>query len=171
VADLETESPLQDDPAPSRDESLSLPAEGRLLGLDFGTKRIGIAVSTHEQTISSPLDNYTRQSAQADAEHLNRLVMEYHAVAIVVGLPVHMSGDEGQSARAARDFGRWVGEATALPVTFWDERYTSALAEQHLLQAELSKKKRKARLDKLAAHFILQSYLNAPDRSQSPGEY
>jgi len=145
-----------------------LPRDGRLLGLDYGTKRIGIAVSTPEQNIASPLENYARRNPQLDAQHLQAVAKEYFAVGLVVGLPVHMSGDEGQKAGEAREFGKWVATTTGLPVCYWDERLTSAMAEQHLLAAELSKKKRKSRMDMLAAVFMLQSFLDAPDRARRP---
>lgn len=149
-------------------ERPEFPSEGRLLGLDFGTKRVGVAVSTPEQTISSPLENYTRRDRQQDARHFRQLAEEYQVVGLVVGLPVHMSGDEGQKAREAREFGDRVGRQLGLPVRFWDERYTSALAEEYLMAAELSSKKRKARLDKLAAQIMLKSFLDAPDRERIP---
>jgi putative Holliday junction resolvase len=80
-----------------------------------------------------------------------------------------MSGDEGEKAREARAFGRWAAETASLPVRYWDERYTSTVAEGHLLAASLSKKKRLARLDMLAAQVMLQSYLDAADRERAPG--
>ncbi len=138
------------------------------MGLDFGTKRIGIAISTPEQTISSPLESYTCRSPEQDGPHLIALVEQYRVVGLVVGLPVHMSGEEGGKAREARDFGSWAGELTGLPVRFWDERFTSLMADQILQQGNLSKKKRKARRDKLAAQMILQSFLDSQDRDQQP---
>jgi putative Holliday junction resolvase len=144
------------------------PAAGRLLGLDFGTKRIGIAISTPTQTIASPLESLTRSGADADARRLRAVAGEYGAVGIVVGLPVHMSGEEGGSARLAREFGQWAAGVTGLPLRFWDERFTSAAAEEHLLGAELTKKQRQRRIDKLAAQIMLQSYLDAPDRVRPP---
>ena len=144
------------------------PQEGRLMGLDFGTRRLGIAVSTPEQTIASPLENYDRKNPNLDAKHLRELVEEYRIQGLVVGLPVHMSGDEGGLARSAREFGQWIAEETGLPVRFWDERFTSALAEEILQAASLTKKQRKARKDKLAAHLLLQSFLEAKDRDQRP---
>lgn len=145
------------------------PREGRLLGLDYGTRRIGIAVSTPEQTISSPLENYQRCSERLDAEHLRQLVTDYRVAGLVVGLPVHMSGEEGGQAREARAFGEWASRETGLPVRYWDERFTSAMAEEHLLGASMSRKKRKARLDMLAAQILLQSFLDAKDRERKPG--
>ncbi len=147
-------------------EKPEFPTEGRLLGFDFGTKRVGIAVSNAEQTISSPLENYTRCGLQQDARHFGQLADDYQAVGLVMGLPVHMSGDEGQKAREAREFGNRVSRQLDLPVRFWDERYTSVLAEEYLLAANLSTKKRKARRDKLAAQIMLRSFLDAPDRDR-----
>ena len=148
-----------------------VPSEGVLLGLDYGTKRIGVAVSTPEQTIASPLQTYSRCSKPADAAFLEDLATQYRAVGVVVGLPVHMSGDEGGKAREARAFGEWVGRVTGLPVQFWDERFTSSIAEDFLRDAEFSRKKRKQRRDKVAAQLILQSFIDAGDRSQQPSSF
>ena len=155
----------------SSDHERTFPVQGRLLGLDYGTKRVGIAVSTTEQNIASPLENYTRQREEQDGLHYSKLVMEYSIVGLVVGLPVHLSGEESEKSREAREFGNWVATVTGLPVCFWDERFTSVMAEEHLMFAELSKKKRKNRLDKLASQIMLQSFLDAEDREQIPGEY
>jgi putative Holliday junction resolvase len=144
------------------------PAAGRLLGLDFGTKRVGVAVSDDRQSIAGPLETIARSSPQEDARRLARIIADHQIQGIVVGLPVHMSGDEGGKAREARAFGQWVAETTKLPVTYWDERHSSAVAESYLLSAELSSKKRKARLDKVAAQIFLQSFLDAKDRNLPP---
>ncbi len=146
------------------------PAFGRLLGIDFGTQRIGIAVSNDEQTISSPLENFTRLSDETDFDDLKSFAQEYRIVGLVVGLPVHMSGDEGQKAREARAFGEKLAELAGLPVRFWDERYSSVQAELHLQSAALNRNQRKARRDMLAAQIILQSFLDASDRDQVPGQ-
>lgn len=149
-------------------ESGEFPRQGRLLGIDYGAKRLGLAVSNAEQTIASPLENYTRRGPEADARHLRDVVQEYGAAGLVVGLPVHISGEEGGKARETRAFGEWLAGELSLPLCFWDERYTSSLAEDHLREAELSRKRRKARLDKLAAQFTLQSFLEASDRDRPP---
>lgn len=142
------------------DES-EFPCEGRLLGLDYGTRRIGFALSNPEQTIASPLENYTRVNEPHDARRLKQIVEDYRVAGLVVGLPVHArSGDEGEKAREARAFGTWAAQVTGLPVCYHDERYTTAIAEGHLMSASLSKKKRQARLDKLAAQIMLQSFLD-----------
>lgn len=160
------------EPGSSSDESAirnsqsEIPPAGRLLGLDFGTKRVGVAVSDSEQRYAAPLAAIARSSAKGDAVALGRLVGENAAVGLVVGLPVHMSGDEGGKAKQAREFGTWAGRATGLPVAYWDERHTSTIAEGRLLSAGMSEKKRKAKLDALAAQVMLQSYLDAPDRTR-----
>ena len=145
-----------------------MPTEGRLLGLDYGSKRVGVAVSTYEQNIASPLETITRTVDEVDAQTLIAIVDEYRVVGVVVGLPVHMSGDEGAKAAEARDFGNWVAELTGLPLCFWDERFTSAMAENLLLQAGMTSKKRKKRLDKVAAQLMLQSFLDSTDRTEPP---
>jgi len=154
------------DPTEIRDFESAIPASGRLLGLDFGTKRVGVSVSDFEQRYAAPLAMIPRSSAKGDAVTLLRLVEENMAVGLVVGLPVHMSGDEGTKAKQAREFGTWAGRTTALPVAYWDERHSSTIAEGRLLGAGLSEKKRKAKLDSLAAQIMLQSYLDAPDRTR-----
>ncbi len=142
------------------------PARGRLLGLDFGTKRVGVAVSDFEQRYAAPVATVPRSSAAGDAVALAKLVADHEAMGLVVGLPVHRSGDEGGKAAQARAFGAWAGRATGLPVADWDERHSSTIAGGHLLQSGLSEKKRKAKLDALAARLILQAYLDAPDRDR-----
>lgn len=146
----------------------SFPLHGRLLGLDYGTKRFGVALSNDEQTIASPLENRTRRSPEQDGAFLASLATDYDVVGLVVGLPVHMSGQEGGKAREARNFGQWAGRVTGLPVRYFDERYTSLIAEHHLLSAGVSEKKRKERLDKVAAQVLLQGYLDSTDRTAAP---
>lgn len=153
------------------DDNTSVPTLGTLLGLDYGTKRIGVAVSTPDQFIASPLENYTRCNEAEDSAFLRKIASEYQAVGLVVGLPVHMSGDEGTKAREARVFGEWAGQVCRLPVVFWDERYSSAMAELYLQQAEVSPKKRKQRLDKVAAQIMLQAFLDSDDRGAAPGRW
>jgi putative Holliday junction resolvase len=157
---------ISSEPRPSN--SNEVPREGRLLGLDFGTKRLGIAISDMEQRLAGSLETHNRCGPQGDARRLQQIVAEQRVVGIVVGLPVHMSGDEGGKAGEARAFGAWVGEVTQLPVQFWDERFTTATAEARLMQGDLSPKKLKAKLDKVAAQVLLQSFLDAEDRTAPP---
>ena len=146
------------------------PQTGRLLGIDYGTKRIGLAVCNPEQTIAGAVESYTRVNPTADAARLRQIVQDYRIDGLVVGLPVHMSGEEGAKAREARAFGLWAAKETGRPVRFFDERFTSLSAEAHLLSAGLTKKKRQARIDKLAAQFLLQAYLDSPDRTAGPAD-
>jgi len=134
---------------------------GRLAGIDYGTVRIGIAITDPEQRIASPLANYTRRGEKADAEYFRKLVADERIVRFVVGLPVHLDGRESEKSGEARKFGQWLGQITRLPIVFFDERFTSVEAEQALIGAEMTKKKRKARLDKLAAQILLVAYLEA----------
>lgn len=169
-----TSEPSEKNPAPSqkpkplgRDE---VPAQGRLLGIDFGTKRLGFAVCDANQTQSAPVDNYTRGDLQQDTRKLRQLIEDYRIVGVVVGLPVHMSGGESAKSQESRAFGNWVRNTTGLHVAFWDERYSSAIAEEYLLSAELSKKNRDKRRDMLAAHILLQNFLAARDRTAEPDD-
>jgi putative Holliday junction resolvase len=136
-------------------------ATGRLAGIDYGTVRIGIAITDPEQRIASPLLNYTRRGERADAEFFRKLVTEERIAGFVVGLPIHLDGRESEKSAEARRFGQWLGETTGLPTVFFDERFTSVEAEHALLDAEMTKKQRKARLDKLAAQILLMAYLEA----------
>lgn len=139
-----------------------------MAGIDFGTVRIGIALSDARRTIASPFENYTRRSRQADAAHLKRLADEERVTLFVVGLPVHLDGRESQKSREAREFGEWLASTTGVPVVYFDERFTTAEAEQHLGAAELTKKQRKARLDKLAAQILLAAFLEAGGPTVNP---
>lgn len=153
--------------------SLTTPSEtsaGRVAAIDYGTVRIGVAVTDARRTLASPLENYTRRDLAADARHFRELAERERIVLFVVGLPVHLDGHESQKSLEARRFGDWLHVATDRPVEYFDERFTSAQAEQLLLAAELTKKRRKERLDKLAAQILLSSWLEAGQRgNDSPG--
>jgi putative Holliday junction resolvase len=136
-------------------------AATRLLGVDYGSVRVGLAISDPERRIASPLLTYTRRDAPQDVRWIKRLVAEEEVGGLVVGLPVHCDGREGQKAREARAFGRWLQEATGLPVTFWDERFTTTEAESALWEAGLTHKRRRQRRDQVAAQVLLQGYLDA----------
>jgi len=139
---------------------------GHILGLDFGTRRVGAALSDPGRTIAFPLELHERHGPKADARHYHELVRENDVERIVVGLPLHTSGREGELAAQARAFGDWLAGVTELPVVYFDERYTTVEAEHRLIDAGLTRQKRKARRDKLAAQIMLQSYLDVgcPDR-------
>ena len=146
----------------------ALPSVGRLAGIDFGTVRVGVAITDPDQRLASPLENYTRRGAAADSQWLRDLVNQERLAGFVVGLPVHLSGDESAKSREARQFGQWIKELTGLPVAYFDERFTSAQAESLLLGAELTKKRRKQRLDMLAAQILLAAYLESPRDGDEP---
>jgi putative pre-16S rRNA nuclease len=146
----------------------ALPSVGRLAGIDFGTVRVGVAITDPDQRLASPLENYTRRGLAADSQWLRQLVAQERVAGFVVGLPVHLSGDESAKSREARQFGQWIKELTGLPVAYFDERFTSAQAESLLLGAELTKKRRKQRLDMLAAQILLTAYLESPRDGGEP---
>lgn len=145
-------------------------APGRILAVDFGTVRVGLAVCDAERRMASPLDTFTRKNLPHDSAFFTRLVKQEQVVRIVVGLPMHMNGDEGIKAKEARTYGAWLAELTTLPVAFWDERCTTAAAEELLWDAGLTHKQRKDRRDKLAAAIILQSYIDAGCPSEPPAK-
>jgi putative Holliday junction resolvase len=138
-----------------------LPPTGRLLGVDCGTVRVGLAVSDPDRVIASPLDTLTRAGDAADAVYFTKVVAAERVVGLVVGLPLHARGNEGAKAAEARQFGAWLGSVTGLPVVFWDERFTTALADDAFREAKLSHRKRKDRRDRVAAVLILQGFLDA----------
>jgi putative Holliday junction resolvase len=132
-----------------------------LLGVDYGSVRIGLAVSDPERRLASPLAVYERHSRERDAEYFRALADAEEIGALVVGLPVHLDGREGAKAAEARAFGVWLAETTGLTVTFCDERFSTVEAESALWQAGLTHKKRKERRDRVAAQILLQAYVDA----------
>jgi putative Holliday junction resolvase len=146
-----------------------LPRTGRLAGIDFGTVRIGVAVTDPDQRLASPLEIYTRRGLAADGAWFQRLVAEERLIGFVVGLPVHTTGQESQKSQEARQFAKWLTELTNLPVRLFDERFTTANAEAMLLDAGLTRKRRKERLDKLAAQILLMAYLDSTRTEAEPG--
>jgi putative holliday junction resolvase len=133
----------------------------RILGLDFGTRRIGAAISDPGRTIAFPLEIYERRGPHLDERHYRELIEENDVDRIVVGLPLHTSGREGELAARARAFGEWLGGVSGRPVIYFDERYTTVEAENRLIDLGMTRQKRKALRDKLAAQIMLQSYLEA----------
>ena len=147
------------------------PITRRIAGIDYGTVRIGIATADLAVGIAGLYETYARRNEKLDAEYFRTLAREERIERFVVGLPVHTSGHESEKSREARAFGGWLGKLTGVPVEYFDERYTSAEAEQILGDAGLTKKRRKERLDQLAAQIMLTAYLEAGARGQDePGE-
>jgi len=126
--------------------------------------RIGVAVSDFDRTIASPLENYTRRGEEQDARWFRQLVEREEIALFVVGLPLHMDGRESEKSAEARQFGEWLAAATGVPVEFFDERLSSHEAERLMLDAEMTKKRRKKRLDMLAAQIILSGYLESTEK-------
>jgi len=143
-------------------------APGRIAGIDFGTVRIGIALSDPGRSIASPYENYVRRTEQLDARRLRLLVTEEDVTLFVVGLPLHLDGGESEKSLEARRFGQWLADATGVPVEFFDERFTSVEAEQLLLEAQMTSKRRKKRTDMLAAQIMLSAYLECGAAGEGP---
>lgn len=142
----------------------------RIAGIDYGTVRIGIATAELEIGIAGPYENYNRRNEKLDAEYFTQLAKQERIAKFVIGLPVHLSGNESQKSQEARQFGAWLEKLTGVPVEYFDERYTSSEAEAILGDAQLTKKQRRARLDQLAAQIMLTAYLEAGATGQDrPG--
>ena len=141
-----------------------LPAGAPLMGLDVGTKTIGIALSDVTRTIASGLVTLTRGKFTADTQRLLALVDEHNVGGLVVGLPVNLDGSQGPRAQATRAFARNLAKLTPLPILLWDERLTTAAAERSLLEADVSRRRRAQVIDKVAATLILQSALDRLNR-------
>ncbi|NIA07196.1 MAG: Holliday junction resolvase RuvX [Actinobacteria bacterium] len=139
----------------------------RYLAVDYGTKRIGLAICDELEIAASPLaqiKSRARGHLFADAQAVFQVTAEYGVAEYVVGLPYNMDGSLGPQAQLCQKFAQALGEVTAKPVHLFDERLTSEVAEAKLLKAGLSGKKRRARTDMVAAAVILQSFLEAKDR-------
>jgi putative Holliday junction resolvase len=132
---------------------------GRVLGLDPGERRIGVAVSDVSRTIASPVRFIDRKTEDV-AQTLRDIRDEYEIAIVVVGLPINLDGSEGRSAQAARDFADLVNDATGLTVELQDERFTSRTAEAALIEGGVSRKSRKEKRDQVAAAVMLQSFLD-----------
>ncbi|MFV0556547.1 MAG: Holliday junction resolvase RuvX [Lactovum sp.] len=136
---------------------------GRLMGLDVGTRTIGLALSDPLGITAQPLETIKINEAQEDFgfERLAELISEYRPVKLVLGLPKHMNNDEGLRAEASREFGERLKEKFQIDIDYQDERLTTAQAERVLIAAGTRRENRKKHIDKLAAVLILQNYLDA----------
>jgi len=132
----------------------------RLMGLDLGSKTIGIALSDIGQMIATPLKTLQRSKFTKDAEHLVQLISSEDVCAIVLGMPFNMDGSEGPRAQATRAFARNLDGHTNLPIALWDERLSTVAVERTLLEADSSRKRRSEVVDKMAAAYILQGALD-----------
>lgn len=136
----------------------------RIIGLDTGTRRIGVALSDTSGRLASPVETVAGADVKAACQRIAQLVTESSAVAIVVGLPVDMSGREGPAVRRTRNFTRVLEQVVQVPILEWDERLSSAQAERSLLANDLRRDRRKEVLDQAAAVLILQAWLDSPAR-------
>ncbi len=141
------------------------PRRGVLCGVDHGRKRIGLAVTDSNQTLAMPLTTLLSKSQSHDAAGLLRIRDDYGVVAWIVGLPLHLSGEESPQSQLVRKFAGWLTQVSERPVFFWDERLSSSAAEAVLWSLGESPGRDKSRIDGLAAQHILQTFLR--DR---PGE-
>ena len=138
----------------------------RVLGIDYGRRRIGLALSDEEGILASPFPIYVRGRSEArDIAALTSLIDKHGVEAVVVGLPLNMNGSRGEMAREAAAFADRIRQETALPVELFDERLTSSEAERVLLEADLSRRRRKDLRDSLSAVLILQGHLDRRNSS------
>ncbi len=133
----------------------------RILSLDFGEKRIGVAVSDPLNIIAQSVGTIERKGVKSDLKKIEELVRVYEAEKIIVGLPLNMDGTKGKSANRAIAFVNELKKEIKIEVEMLDERLTTRQGERIFLEADLSRKKRKKNIDKIAAQLILQSYLDS----------
>ena len=146
-----------------------LPRRGALIGLDLGTKTIGVATSDPDRRLATGVETIARKTFMADAARLLALAAERKAIGFVLGLPINMDGSEGPRAQSTRAFARNLARLTDLPIALWDERLSTAAVERELITANVSRKRRAAVIDQHAATFILQGALDWLARvGQSP---
>ena len=149
MVELQTDNPLN-----------ALPPAGKLLGLDLGTKTIGVAVSDGVRYSATPLETIARSKFTTDAIRLKQLIAENAVVGIVLGLPLNMDGSEGPRAQSTRAFARNLAKLVDIPIAFWDERLSTSAVTRTLIEADVRRDRRAEVVDKLAASYILQGALD-----------
>ena len=145
---------------PLADIAKLLPSRGALIGLDLGTKTIGVATSDPDRRLATGVETIGRKTFTQNAARLFELAAERKAVGFVLGLPINMDGSEGPRAQSTRAFARNLARKTELPIALWDERLSTAAVERDLIAADASRGKRAAVIDQHAAAFILQGALD-----------
>ena len=138
----------------------TLPAKGPLMGLDLGTRTIGIAVSNPERTLASPRETIRRTKLKNDLPQLLKLIDAEQSAAIVLGLPLNMDGSEGPRCQATRQFAADLLKARDIAVVLWDERLSTVAVTRTMLEADLSRARRSEVVDKMAAAYILQGFID-----------
>lgn len=134
--------------------------DARLLGLDVGTKTIGMALSDVTRSVATPFDTIRRTKFTADAKAIREVVEKNQVGALVIGLPLNLDGSEGPRAQSTRAFARNLAAHVETPMVFWDERLSTAAVERHLIEADASRKRRAEVIDRMAAAYILQGALD-----------
>lgn len=132
----------------------------RLIGLDVGTKTIGVAVSDVNRSVGTALETIRRGKFRDDSVRMAEIIADYGAGGLVIGLPLNMDGSQGPRAQSARAYARNLAAATGLPVLLWDERLSTVAAERALIAADTSRRRRAETIDKVAAAYILQGALD-----------
>src|SRR5437016_12778050 len=153
---------------PLVDAAAHLPARGALIGLDLGTKTIGVAASDPDRKLATAVETIARKNFTIDARRVLALAAERSAVGFVLGLPINMDGSEGPRAQSTRAFARNLSKLTELPIGLWDERLSTAAVERDLIAADASRARRARVIDEHAAIFILQGALDRLARLARP---
>ncbi|MGH6739087.1 MAG: Holliday junction resolvase RuvX [Bradyrhizobium sp.] len=146
-----------------------LPKDARLLGLDVGTKTVGLALSDVSRSIATPFDTIRRTKFTADAKIIRHIIEANKVGALIIGLPFNLDGSEGPRAQSTRAFARNLGSLIEVPIAFWDERLSTAAVERHLLEADATRKRRAEVIDRMAAAYILQGALDRLRRLMQQG--
>ncbi len=143
----------------------AIPPAGKIMGLDLGSKTIGVAISDGMRYSATPLETIRRTKFTADAIRLDELIAQNAIVAIILGLPLNMDGSEGPRVQSTRAFARSLAQRITLPIAFWDERLSTSAVTRMMIQADMRRDRRAEVVDKLAASYILQGAL---DRLRRP---
>ena len=147
-------------PLPIEDLPSTLQPEARLLGLDVGSKTVGLALSDVTCSIATPYETLRRTKFTADAKKIAGIVEEMGVGGLVIGMPYNLDGSEGPRAQSTRAFARNLAAHVHVPMAFWDERFSTAAVERHLIEADASRKRRAEVIDRMAAAYILQGALD-----------
>lgn len=137
-----------------------LAPQARLLGLDLGTKTIGMALSDVTRSVATPYHTVARTKFTQDAKAIAAAIEEHEVGALIIGFPLNLDGSEGPRAQSTRAFARNLSPLIAVPMVFWDERLSTAAVERHLIEAGASRKRRAEVIDRMAAAYILQGALD-----------
>ncbi len=147
-------------PIAIEDLAQSLPAKGRLIGVDLGAKTIGLAISDVERHLASPLKTLRRGAFGRDADALTAIFAEFDVAGIVLGLPLDLDGRDSPRTQSTRAFAHNLSKRTSLPIAFWDERFSTAAVTRSLIAHDVSRARRAQVVDRMAAAYILQGALD-----------